>query len=324
MSERIRFGVLGVANIAVKKVIPAMQKCERAEITAIASRELGKAREAAQELGIPKAYGSYAELLADPEIDAIYNPLPNHLHVPWSIKAAEAGKHVLCEKPIALSAAECAKLIAVRDRTGVKMAEAFMVATQPRWLKLREMIRAGRLGKLRSMVAHYSYFNTDPANVRNVLEWGGGGVMDIGCYPIFFSRWIFGEEPVKVFSAVERDPAFKTDILTSAILEFSSGRAIFTCGTQLVNHQIVQFLGTEGRVEMDWPMNTPPDKPSYLKIYDRAGMVETLEFPACDQYTTQGDAFAKAIQENAEVPVTLEGAYKNMQVIERVLAGGDR
>jgi len=323
MSKPIRWGVLGVANIATAKVIPAIQKCERGEVTAIASRDLRKAEAAGRALGIPKAYGSYADLLADPEIDAVYNPLPNHLHVPWSIKAAEAGKHVLCEKPIALSSAECRELMAARDRTGVKIGEAFMVATQPRWLKAHEMVRAGWLGRLRSILAFYSYYNDNPKDVRNVPEWGGGGVMDIGCYPISFSRWFFGEEPVKVRAAVERDPVFKTDRLASAILEFPSGHAVLTCGTQLVHHQTVQFFGTEGRMDLDWPMNTPPDKPTYLKINDRAGMVETLEFPPCDQYTAQGDAFSKAIQENGEVPVPLEGALKNMQVIERVLAGGD-
>ena len=194
--QKAKWGVLGVAGIAVKKVIPAMQKGEWSEIAAIASRELSKAEKTAQQLGIPKAYGSYEELLADPEIEAIYNPLPNHLHVPWSIKAAEAGKHVLCEKPLSLTVREAKELLRVRDRCGVKIGEAFMVKTHPQWLRVRDLIGTGVVGRLRSIVGMFSYFNRDPKNVRNVADWGGGGLMDIGCYPITTSRWIFGEEPL--------------------------------------------------------------------------------------------------------------------------------
>jgi predicted dehydrogenase len=320
MNKRIRWGVLGVANIAVTKVIPAMQACARAEIAAIASRDPLKAENAALALGIPKAYGSYEELLADPAIDAIYNPLPNHLHVPWSIRAAQAGKHVLCEKPISLTAAECRDLIAARDRAGVKIGEAFMVATQPRWLRARELARSGRIGRLRSILGFFSYYNDDPSNVRNVLEYGGGGVMDIGCYPIFISRWMFGEEPVRVSAAVERDPATRIDRLASAVLEFPSGQSIFTCGTQLVPYQTMQFFGTKARMELEMPFNTPPDRPSFLRIDDGSGAVETVEFPASDQYTLQANAFSRAIQEDAQVPVPLEEALKNIEVIERILA----
>src|ERR1700721_2524554 len=206
--RKVKWGVLGAANIALKKVIPGMQQGEWSEITGIASRDLKKAQEAARSLGIAKAYGSYEELLADPEIEAIYNPLPNHLHVPWSIKAAEAGKHVLCEKPIGLNVAEAKALLSARDRTGVKIGEAFMVRTHPQWLRTRELIRSGRIGELRSIIGAFSYFNRDPANIRNVLDWGGGGIYDIGCYPITTSRFIFGEEPSRVIGLVERDPEF--------------------------------------------------------------------------------------------------------------------
>ncbi len=326
MDKPIRWGVLGVAKIATEKVIPAMQRCERGEIAAIASRDADKANAAARKLHIPKAYGSYEDLLEDPEIDAIYNPLPNHLHVPWSIKAAEAGKHVLCEKPIALSSAECRELIAARDRTGVKIGEAFMVATNPQWLRVREIVRSGRLGKLRSIAGFYSYRNVDPANVRNILEIGGGGVMDIGCYPIMISRWLFGEEPEEVKAVVERDPAFKTDRLTSAILKFPSGHSIFTCSTQLVSWQSMNIFCERGRIGLVMPFNAWPDKPCLMHIDDGSwlfgGQLTTEEFPICDQYTVQGDAFSKAIQENGEVPVPLEFALGNMQVIERVLAQG--
>src|SRR6202040_316687 len=217
MKKKVEWGVLGVANIATKKVIPAMQRGEWSEVTAIASRDLDKARQAAKELGIPKAYGSYEELLADPDIEAIYNPLPNHLHVPWSIKAAEAGKHVLCEKPISMTVEEALSLLRVRDRTGVKIEEAFMVRTHPQWLRTRELIREGRIGELRAIVGVFSYFNRDAANIRNVLDWGGGGVYDIGCYPMTISRFIFGEEPSRVAGLVERDPEFQTDRLASVM-----------------------------------------------------------------------------------------------------------
>ncbi|HEY4817734.1 MAG TPA: Gfo/Idh/MocA family oxidoreductase, partial [Candidatus Acidoferrum sp.] len=225
---KVKWGVLGAASIAMRRVIPGMQKGARSEITAIASRNKKKAEEAAQKLGIAKAYGSYEELLRDGEVEAIYNPLPNHLHVPWSIKAAEAGKHVLCEKPISMTVAEAKTLLVVRDRTGVKIGEAFMVKTHPQWLRTQEIIRSGAIGELRSGVCVFSYFNRDPANVRHKVEWGGGGLLDIGCYPITMSRFIFGEEPVRVSGTLERDANFGTDRLASAILEFPSGQSIFT------------------------------------------------------------------------------------------------
>jgi predicted dehydrogenase len=326
MPKKVRWGVLGVANIAIKKVIPGMQKGVRGEVVAIASRTLDRAQAAAQALYLPKAYGAYEELLADPEIDAVYNPLPNHLHVPWSIRAAEAGKHVLCEKPIAITARETENLIAVRDRTGVKIGEAFMVKTHPQWLRVRELVRNGAVGELRAIVASFSYFNRDPANIRNILEFGGGGVMDIGCYPTTMARFLFGSEPARVSALVDRDPEMGTDRLSSALLDFGSGHALFTCSTQLVPFQRFQVLGTKARIEIEIPFNIPPDRPSRIFIDDGsqlAGLSARLEeFPTCDQYTTQGDAFSQAIQENGEVPVSLEDALGNMRVIEAVLRAG--
>ena len=325
MSRRIRWGVLGAADIAVKKVIPGMKTCTRAEVSGIASRSRGKAEEAARALGIPKAYGAYEELLADPAIDAVYIPLPNHLHVPWSIQAAEAGKHVLCEKPVSLNAAGCRELIAARDRAGVKIGEAFMVAVHPQWLRVRQILRSGRIGRLQSIVGVFSYYNADPRNIRNIPAYGGGGVKDIGCYPIFISRWIYEEEPLRVAAALERDPEMGTDRLASALLEFPSGHSIFTCGTQLVAFQRMQFLGSQGRVEVEIPFNAPPDRPCRIRIDDGSdlfgGGIRTEEFPICDQYGLQADAFSRAIQENTEVPVPLEMALGNMQVIENILGG---
>jgi predicted dehydrogenase len=320
MATKVRWGVLGVAKIAVTKVIPGMQQGSLCEVTAIASRTSARAQEAAKSLGIPKAYGSYEGFLADPDIDAVYIPLPNHLHVPWAIKAAEAGKHVLCEKPISLTVKECRKLIGVRDATGVKIGEAFMVHSHPQWLRAREIVRSGEIGEVRSILGAFSYFNDDPANVRNVVDYGGGGLMDIGCYPITMSRFILGKQPARVQALIERDSRFGTDRLTSALLDFGSCQAVFMCSTQLVNYQRMQILGTKGRIEIPIPFNAPPDRPSRIFV-DIGGdflgtTLRTEEFPTCNQYALQGDAFSRAILEGGEVPTTLENALGNMAVIE--------
>jgi len=320
--KKVKWGVLGVASIATRKVIPGMQKGAMSEIAAIASRDLKKAAAAAKELGIAKAYGSYEELLADKEIEAVYNPLPNHLHVPWTAKAAEAGKHVLCEKPIALNAPEAETLLAVRERTGVKIGEAFMVKTYPQWLRVRELVREGQIGELKSIITAFSYFNRDANNVRHKVEWGGGGLLDIGCYPITLSRWIYGEEPKRVTGTIENDPEFGTDRLASAVMEFSSGQSIFSCGTQTNYFQRMTLLGTTGRIDVEIPFNAPTDRPLPLTIsngMEFAGGKSVVEMisPA-DQYTVQGDAFSRAIRENTEVPVPLEDAIGNMKVIDAI------
>jgi predicted dehydrogenase len=320
MPQKIRWGVLGVAKIATAKVIPAMRRGALTEIAAIASRDQDKATKAAGDLGIPKAYGSYEALLADPEIDAVYNPLPNHLHAPLSIKAAEAGKHVLCEKPIALTVAETKELIAARDRTGVKIGEAFMVHVHPQWLRTLEIVRSGEIGVLRAFNCIFSYNNRDPRNIRNIAEIGGGTIMDIGCYPIHASRWIFGEEPVRVNALIDRDPEFGTDRLTSAILDYPSGHAVFTCSTQMAPYQRMTFFGTAGRVEVEIPVNAPPDQETRIFIQTDAARTET--FPVCDQYTLQGDAFSRAILGECDVPVPLENALRNMAVIEALFRSG--
>jgi predicted dehydrogenase len=322
MPTKLRWGVLSTAAIGLRHVIPAMQRSALTTIAAIASRDLAKARKAADELGIPTAYGSYEELIADPSIDAIYNPLPNHLHVPWTIRAAEAGKHVLCEKPLSMTAAEAESLLAVRARTGVKIGEAFMIECHPQWIRLRELLRAGRIGQLRSIAGVYSYNNTNPADYRNHVEFGGGGLLDIGCYLIHGSRLAFEAEPTRVVASIERDPASQVDRLTSAILEFPTGRTIFTCSTQMLPTQRLLMVGTLGRIDFEIPFNALPDRPARLLIDstgDLRGTGVTAEtFPACDQYTLQGDAFTRAILDDTEVPVPLEDSIKNMKVIEAV------
>jgi predicted dehydrogenase len=324
MTKKVRWGVLSTANIGVRKVLPAMQRGQLSTVAAIASRDPVRARTIAAQLNIPTAYGSYEELLADPNIDAIYNPLPNQLHVPWTIRAAEAGKHVLCEKPLSMTLAEAHSLLAVRERTGVLIGEAFMIRSHPQWLRVRALLDEGRIGQLRSIAAFFSYFNNDPANIRNQPETGGGALYDIGCYCIHAARYAFGQEPTRVCGLIDRDPQLGTDRLTSALLDFQAGHAIFTCSTQLVPHQRVHFYGTKGRIEIEIPFNAPPDSPTRLFIDDGRDLfgsgIETETFPTTDQYTLQGDAFSRAILEGTPIPVSLEEAIANMAVIEAILA----
>jgi len=321
---KIRWGVLGAAQIAIKTVIPAMQEAMHAEVTAIASRDIAKAQDAAATLGIAKAYGSYDALLADPDIDAIYNPLPNHLHVPWSIRAAEAGKHVLCEKPIGLTVADVRRLIDVRDRTGIVMGEAFMIVTHPQWIRVMDLVRQGAIGAVRVVQVLFSYTNVNPADIRNQVDIGGGGLMDIGCYAIKVSRLVFGAEPTRVIGTIDRDPVFATDRLTSAILEFEGGQSVFTCSTQLVPYQSVQILGTEGRIAIDIPFNAIAGESMRIRIDDGSQLggasVNVEAIPACDQYTCQADAFSRAILNDRQaVPVPLEDAARNMAVIDAII-----
>lgn len=319
--KKIRFGILGAAKIALEKVIPGMQGGAHTEVVAIASRDLSKAQAAAARLGIDRAYGSYEALLADPDIDAIYNPLPNHLHLPWTRAAAEAGKHVLCEKPIGLDAREAEALVEVRDRTGVKIQEAFMVWTHPQWQQAVTMCRSGALGQLKSFVGMFSYFNDNPDNIRNVAAWGGGGLMDIGCYLILSSRMLFGEEPRRVMGLVERDATTGVDILTSLMLDYPSGQAIGTCSTRMTPYQRVHMFGTQRRLEIEIPFNAPPDRPC-LMWTDGGDLFgadrEEIVIPTCDQYRVQGDAFARAVLEDRPVPYPLEMSVRNMQIIDAV------
>jgi predicted dehydrogenase len=327
MAEKIRWGVLGAANIAVEKVIPAMQRGARTEVVAIASLRRERGRAAAERLGIGRVHESYEALLADPAVDAVYNPLPNHLHVPWSIRAAEAGKHVLCEKPIALDAAEARALLEARDRTGVVIGEAFMARSHPQWLRAKELARSGAIGDLRVVTGTFTYFNRDPQNVRNLSGMGGGGLYDIGCYPITLSRLVLGEEPRRVFGLLENDPDFGVDRLASVILDFPSGHASFTCSTQLVPYQRMHLMGTTGRVEIEIPFNAPNDRPCRILIDDGASLtgdtIRVEELPVCDQYTIQGDLFAEAIRTGGPAPTPLEDSVRNMAVIDAVFRSAE-
>ncbi|HEY2857492.1 MAG TPA: Gfo/Idh/MocA family oxidoreductase [Terracidiphilus sp.] len=327
MNTKVRWGVLSTAAIGVKKVIPGMQQGQYSAVTAIASRDLSRARQTADQLGIAKAYGSYEDLLADPEIDAIYNPLPNQLHVPWTAKAAEAGKHVLCEKPLSMTVAEAESLLAVRERTGVKIGEAFMIRSFTQWLRVRELLQSGHIGELRAVMAWFSYFNTDPANIRNMVATGGGALYDIGCYCIQAARVGFDGLPTRVVGLIDRDPTMRTDRLTSAMLDFPAGHAVFTVSTQTTAYQRVHFVGTKGRIEMEIPFNAPRDRPTRIFIDETGELfgsgIVTEEFPTADQYTMQGDAFSRAILEGGDVPVSLEDAIANMKVIEAIFRSAE-
>jgi predicted dehydrogenase len=313
--QKVRWGVLGVARIATNRVIPAMQRGEWSEIAGIASRDGARAEEAARKLGIPKAYGSYDEMLADPAIEAVYNPLPNHMHAP-------------CEKPIGLNAAEALSLMAARDRTGVVMGEAFMIQTHPQWVRIVELVRSGRIGRLRSAVGTFSYFTLEPDNTRNIREYGGGGLLDIGCYPIKASRMVFGEEPLRVSAAIVRDARFgNIDMLTSAILDYPSGHCVFTCSTQVAYQQSMRFHGTTGRIEPEIPFNPAPGGTSRIRIDDGRDLigsgVTVEEFAPCDQYLIQGDLFSRAIRDGGPPPVPLEDSLKTMAVIDAIFRSAE-
>ena len=317
--KKVRWGILSTAKIGLEKVIPAIKISRHGVVAAIASRAPGPAEEAAKALGIAKAYGSYEELLADPDIDAVYNPLPNHLHVPVTMAAARAGKHVLCEKPIALTAAEAEELKSLpSDRL---VMEAFMVRFHPQWLRLRDLVRSGALGEVRAVQAFFSYSNRNPDDIRNKADIGGGALYDIGCYPVVAGRFLFEAEPVRAVSLIDRDPDFGTDRLTSALLDFGDGRRLdFTVSTQVTPYQRVQVVGTKQRAEVLIPFNAPQGAETLLRLDDGsalgegAGTLETL--PASDQYAEEADAFALAVMGETELPYGIDDAIANMRVID--------
>ena len=321
----VRWGVVGCADIAVRKVVPALQSSTLGEVLAIASRDERRAATTARGLGIPRAYGSYDALLGDPDVEAVYIPLPNHLHRAWTIRAATAGKHVLCEKPLALTAAEAEEMVDACAAAGVLLMEAFMYRLHPMWRRVRDVVDGGGIGDLLTIQAFFSYRNVDPADIRNIAEYGGGAVMDIGCYPINVARWMFDGEPDSVVASVCRDPELGTDVLTSAVLDFAGRQATFTCSTQIEDDQRVQLVGTAGRLVVEIPFNIPPDRPT--RILRVAGgdppvapHVEVIEVPAADPYGVQGDAFAMAVRDGSPVPIPPADAIGNMAVIGHILA----
>jgi predicted dehydrogenase len=327
-AEVLRWGVVSTANIGVQKVIPGIKAADRCEVVSIASRDAGVAKDVAGRLGIPNAYGSYAELLADPDVDAVYIPLPNHLHAEWTIASARAGKHVLCEKPLAMSSAEAQRMLDVCASEGVRLMEAFMYRLHPSWEAVRQLVSSGRLGTLQAVQSWFSYFNDDPANIRNVAEYGGGALMDVGCYPVNLSRMLFDAEPLRVDASVTRDPTTGVDVLTSAILEFDSGVADFTCSTRAESDQRVHLYGTKGRISFDIPFNIPADLPARVFVTSGGDPpvhpdTEVLTFDPADQYAIQAERFARAILEDEPTPIPPEDAVANMRVIEAIFAAGE-
>ena len=322
--KKIKWGILSTAKIGIEKVIPAMQQSRHCEMVAIASRNQESASEAAKNLKIPKAYGSYEELLEDTSIDAVYIPLPNHMHVPWTIKALVAGKHVLCEKPIALTAVEAEELLEeVIKYPNLKVMEAFMYRHHPQWLRALELINEGGIGMVKTVHSFFSYYNDDPENIRNMEDIGGGGLMDIGCYCISLARLIFDSEPQRVMGKIEYDPVFKTDRLCSGILDFDHGTSTFTCSTQLIPYQRVNIFGTNGRIEIEIPFNAPPDQPCKM-IFQCNDKIEEIELEICNQYKIQGDLFSLAVVNDKKVPTPLEDALANMKVLEALIQSADK
>ena len=316
---KVRWGVLSTALIGTQKVIPALRKAHNVELVAIASRSQAAAQAAAAALGIPTAHGSYEALLADPTVEVVYNPLPNHLHVPWTLAAVRAGKHVLCEKPMALSAAELEVLRPFASQ--VHVAEAFMVRHHPQWIAVREQLRAGAIGELRCMQVPFSYFNDDPANIRNRADIGGGALYDIGGYAIVAGRWFFEAEPLRVSAMIDRDPRFGTDRHASAWLDFGQGRQLaLTVSTQTTPYQRVQLLGTRGRIEIETPFNAPQDAPCRWGL-DQGSALDgsTLRWttlPVADQYQLQAEAFSRAVREQVPDARGLDDAIQNLRIIE--------
>jgi predicted dehydrogenase len=323
----LRWGVLSTAKIGIGKVIPATAAAARCEVVAIASRDLGRAQAAASELGIARAYGSYEDLLADPDVDAVYNPLPNHLHAEWTIAAARAGKHVLCEKPLATTTADAERMIEACEAEGVLLMEAFMYRLHPTWEAVRASVASGRIGELRVVQSWFSYFNDDPGDIRNIVEAGGGALYDIGCYCVNLSRMLFGAEPERVQGSMMRDPIMGIDILTSAILDFDDGMATFTCSTRAEPDQRVHIYGTEGRISVEIPFNIPPDRPTRVSVTAGGDPpvrpdTEVLTFDPANEYTIQAERFAAAELDGDPVPIPPSDAIGNLRVIEELFRSG--
>ncbi|HET9853034.1 MAG TPA: Gfo/Idh/MocA family oxidoreductase [Candidatus Limnocylindrales bacterium] len=333
MTDRtLRWGVLSTADIARRKWIPGVRRSprRRGEVVAIASRDGAAAERVAKELAIPRGHGSYEGLLADPEVDAVYIPLPNHLHLEWALAAAKAAKHVLVEKPIALSSKDAETMVAAASDAGVLLMEAFMYRLHPSWVAVRELIAAGRIGRLQTVQSWFSYYNDDPRNIRNIAAAGGGALMDIGCYSINLSRMLFGAEPQRVEAATLRDPDHEVDVLTSALLVFpGGGTATFTCSTRSETDQRVHIYGTEGHLSVGIPFNIPPDRPTEVFLTHGgeppvAPAVERFTFETADPYGVEADAFADAVLDGAPLPTPPEDAVANMRVIEQVFEAAAR
>ncbi len=322
--KKLAWGILSTSKFAARATIPATQNSKYSEVVGIASRDKERAARLAAQLGIPKTYGSYESLLQDPGIDVVYNPLPNHLHVEWTLKALRAGKHVLCEKPIGLNCDDARRLEhAAEEFPKLKLMEAFMYRHHPQWKKVKELVGNGEIGEVKGLHSLYSYYNEDTSNIRNKADIGGGGMLDIGCYCVSLSRFVFGREPERVLGRIERDPNTRIDRFAAGTLDFGSGVATFSCGTQLQPYQRVNILGTRGRIELEIPFNAPNDRPTRIWL-NRGSSTEEILFEICDQYTIQADLFAEAIINDTNVPTPISDGIANMKVIDAVFESADK
>jgi predicted dehydrogenase len=329
MSGTVRWGILSTADIGVRKVIPGIRKAARCEVVAIASRDGEQARAVADQLGIPSAHASYEALLADPGVDAVYIPLPNHMHMDWTIAALRAGKHVLCEKPLAMTADDAQRMVDVAHETGLHLMEAFMYRQHPSWVAAMDLVESGRIGTLTAVQSWFSYYNDDATNIRNIVEYGGGALFDIGCYTINLSRMVFGGEPLHIQASVRRDRATGVDALVSAILDFDGGIASFTCAIRSESDQRVHIYGTKGRISIDIPFNIPPDRPTRIRLTAGgdppvAPDTTVLEFPTTDPYTAEVERFVSAVLDGGPTPVPPEDAVANLRVIDAIFAIAER
>jgi predicted dehydrogenase len=324
----LRWGILSTAAIARNKVVPGMRNARRCQVVAIASRDANAASTVANQLGIRRAHGSYEALLADDDVDAVYIPLPNHLHAPWSLAAIEAGKHVLCEKPLALSVDDATEMATAARSAGVHLMEAFMYRLHPSWLTVRRLIGEGRIGQLTAVQSWFSFYNDDPANIRNIADAGGGALWDIGCYSVNLSRMLFADEPVRIESTIRREPTSGVDVVASAILEFRDGTATFTCSTRAEDDQRVEIYGTTGRISVGIPFNIPPDRPTEVRIVSGGDPpvspnIEVMTFPPADPYTIEVEAFTDAVLDGSPTPVPPDDAIENVRTIAAIFAAAE-
>jgi len=321
--EPFRIGVLGVSGHFILRVLNPLHKSKKVQVYAIASRNMQKAKDAAEKWGIPVYYGSYEELLADEKVEGIYIPLPNHLHKEWIKKCADAGKHILCEKPLTMNAKEAEEVVEYVNSKGVKLMEAFMYRFHPKWKRAKELVEHGEIGKVLSIHTVFSYSNNDPDNIRNIKDYGGGGLMDIGCYAISTARYITGLEPKRVVGLIHYDPVFKTDILSSGILDFGVTRCMFTVGTQMFPQQEVTIFGSSGVITVTIPFNDFPDVKAKIIVQTKIGTRE-VEFDPVDQYQLEFEGFADAVREGREMPIPPQDALNNMKVIDALLESANK
>jgi len=323
--QKIRWGVLGCASIAKRSVVPGIQGSEFNEVRAIASRSLETAQATANELNIPLAYGSYEELINDQELDAIYIPLPNQLHKEWTIKAMKAGKHVLCEKPIALTHKEAEEMLLVSKEMNVIAAEAFMYRYHPRYERIKQLIDDGVIGDLRLIKGSFTFNNGDSTeNVRFVKEWGGGSLYDVGCYPISAARYLLGREPIAAtMQAMFSEKHGGVDMMAAGLVEFPGDVSLlFDCGMWAAFRNPLEILGTKGRIEIPHAFLGKNENEGNYYVHTDHG-VEEIKAEYLDTYALQADAIARAIYGEQSLPFPLDDAIANMKVLEACLQSAE-